>query len=106
MPPPDDDLEPDRGCFFPIEALLDALAPFKGDQPVHSVMWEGWGWWYDTGGDLRTAPGMAVSIAWGEGDDRPAQEEIDRALAEAREDLAAQRVERPDADPLELPHRR
>ena len=89
-----------------IEALLDVLGPFTGDQPVHFGMWEGWGWWYDTGGDPRTAAGMAVSIAWPEGDDRPAQEEIDRALADARDELATEPVERPDVEPLDLPHRR
>src|SRR4051794_23193849 len=69
-------------------------------------MWDGWAWWYDTGADPRTAAGMSVGIAWPEGDDRPAQEQIDRALAGAREGLAAERVERPDAEPLDLPHRR
>jgi hypothetical protein len=100
--PPDDD----RGSMPVMEVLVDVLGPFTGHQPVHFGMWEGWGWWYDTGDDPRTAPGMAVSIAWPEGDDRPAQEEIDRALADAREELAAQRVERPDVEPLHLPHRR
>ena len=106
MPPPDDDLEPDRGCFSPIEALLDALAPFTGDQPVHSGMWEGWGWWYDTGADPRTAPGMSAVVSWPNGDDRPSQEEIDRALADAGGRLAAERVECPDVEPLDLPYRR
>jgi hypothetical protein len=98
----------DSGWLSVIEALLDLLDPFTGDQPVHSGMWEGWGWWYDTGADPRTAAGMdvVVSVAWPEGDDRPAQEEIDRALADAREELAAERVECPDVEPLDLPGRR
>jgi hypothetical protein len=104
--PPAADLHADRESLPVIEALLDVLGPFTGHQPVHFGMWEGWSWLYDTGGDPRTPAGMAVSIAWPEGDDRPAQEEIDRALADTREELAAQRVECPDVEPLDLPHRR
>lgn len=89
-----------------VEVLLDALAPLTGRQPVDFWMWEGWAWGYDTGSDPRTAPGMSAFIAWPEGDNRPAQEEIDRALADAREKLAADRVERPDVEPLDRPHRR
>jgi hypothetical protein len=100
--PPDDD----RRALPVVEALIDVLGPFTGDQPVHFGMWEGWGWWYDTGGDPRTAPGIAVSVAWPDGHGRPAQAEIDRALADAREELATRRVECPDAEPLDLPHRR
>jgi hypothetical protein len=48
----------------------------------------------------------AVGVSWPEGDERPAQDEIDRALADAREELAAERVECPDVEPLDLPHRR
>jgi hypothetical protein len=103
---PDDDSDADRGCLPAIEALLDVLGSFTGDQPVHCGMWEGWGWWYDTGADPRTALGMAAPVSWPEGAERPAQEQIDRALAEAREELASERVERPDVEPLDLPHRR
>jgi hypothetical protein len=103
--PPADDLQSESGCLSAIETLLDVLGRFTGDQSVHTGMWEGWSWWYDTGADPRTAPGMGVGVAWPEGDDRPAQEEFDRALANAREQLAAERVERPDVEPLELPHR-
>jgi hypothetical protein len=103
---PADDLQAEVGCLSVIETLLDVLGPFTGEQPVHCGMWEGWGWWYDTGADPRTAGGMGVGVCWPEGDDRPAQPEIDRALANAREELAARRVERPDAEPLDLPHRR
>ena len=104
--PWDGDPAGDRGPLIAIEALLDVLGPFTGDQPVHTGMWEGWAWWYDTGADPRTAPGMAVGTAWPEGEARPAQEEIDRALVDAREELAAERVECPDVEPLDLPHRR
>jgi hypothetical protein len=103
---PDDDVRTESGSLSAIEALLDLLGPFTGDQPVHCGMWEGWGWWYDTGADPRTAAGMAVVASWPEGDERPAREEIDRALADARERLAAERVERPDVEPLDLPNRR
>ena len=49
---------------------------------------------------------MAIGVSWPEGDDRPAQEEIDRTLADAREELATERVERPDVEPLDLPNLR
>jgi hypothetical protein len=49
---------------------------------------------------------MGVGVLWPAGDDRPAPEQLDRALADAREELAAERVERPDVEPLELPYRR
>jgi hypothetical protein len=104
--PADDEPEGDRGPLSVIEALLDVLGPFTGDQPVHSGIWEGWGWWYDTGADPRKAAGMQVLIAFPEGEDRPAQDEIDRVVAEAREEMAAQRVECPDVEPLDLPNRR
>lgn len=102
----DDHPQSDGGCLSGIEGLLDVLGPFTGDQPVHSGMWDGWAWWYDSGVDPCTAPGMGVFFAWPEGDDRPAQEEITRALADAREELATERVECPDVEPLDLPHRR
>ncbi len=66
-------------------------------------MWEGWSWWYETGTDPRINSGAGV--AWPAGQ-RPPQEEVDRALSEARDRVAAGRVERPDTEPLALPHRR
>jgi hypothetical protein len=104
--PPGEEYRPGGGGLSAVQCLLAVLGPFTGNQPVHFGMWEGWGWWYDTGADPRTAPGMGVRIAWPEGDDRPAPEQIDRALADAREELAAVRVERPDVEPLDLPYRR
>lgn len=104
--PFDDELETVLGPLTAIDALLDVLGRVTGDQPVHCGMWEGWGRWYDTGADARTAPGMAAGVGWPEGGPRPTQAEIDRALADAREELAADRVERPDAEPLDLPNRR
>jgi hypothetical protein len=88
-----------------LEALLAVHGPFTRDQPVHFGMWDGWSWWYDTGADPRTAPGIGVGVFWPDGDDRPAQKEIDRVLADAREKLATERVERPDVEPLDLPYR-
>jgi hypothetical protein len=101
----DDDEEETLAPVIALETLLDVLAPFTGDQPVHTGMWPGFAWMYETGDDPRTAPGMAVGIAWPPDGPQPAPEEIDRALAEAREGMAAQRVETPDAEPLVLPHR-
>ena len=104
--PINDTAQPDGGALAVLEVLLDALAALTGRQPVHFGMWEGWAWWYDAGSDPRTASGMSAFVTWPEGDDQPVQEENDGALANAREELAADRVERPDAKPLDLPHRR
>jgi hypothetical protein len=87
-----------------LDALVGVLAGFTGDQAVHCAMWGGWAWWYSAGEDPRTAPGMSAHVAWAEGDE-PGEEERARALAEAREWLAADRVRRPDVAPLDLPHR-
>jgi hypothetical protein len=101
--PPDDEHTND-GSVPTIEATLDVLDPFTGDQPVHFGMWDGWSIWYDTGTDPRA--GLAVGVYWSEEDDPPTHAELDRARAEGRELFAAERVECPDADPLVLPHRR
>lgn len=115
---PDDDGDDAPTDLDTLDALLDVLAPLTGDQPVHTGIWEGWGWLYDHGDDPRTARGMAALVAgrppgrwrlgrWRLG--RRARTERaahDAALAEARERMAAERVERPAAAPLELPHRR
>lgn len=101
---PEEDLQADHRCLPVIEAVLDILTRFTGDQPVHCGMWEGWGWWYSRGEDPRTAPGMGAGVYWAEGDE-PTQDEIDRALADARERLALDRVQRPDVAPLRLPER-
>ncbi|GIG41872.1 hypothetical protein [Cellulomonas phragmiteti] len=84
--------------------LLDVLAEGTGDQPVHCGLWEGWGFLHDHGTDPRDAPGMGTSVVW-TGDGPPDAAEMERARAEAREALAARRVERPAAEPLHLPHR-
>lgn len=86
-----------------LDALLDVLAPATGDQPVHCGTWEGWAPFYDAGEDPGTAPGMAVAFA---GDENATPEEVEQATAEGRAHLARVRPLRPDAEPLELPHRR
>lgn len=82
--PPDDDHGPGGGCLRAIEGVMDVLGRFTGDQRVHFGMWDGWAWWYETGADPRTAPGLGGAHGW----------------------LAADRVERPDVAPLDLPERR
>jgi hypothetical protein len=88
-----------------LDAVLDVLEPFSGDQRVHSGMWPGFSWVYETGDDPRTAPGMGPVVSWSPDGPRPTQDEIDHALADARERMAITRVECPDARPLELPNR-
>lgn len=103
---PDEHANADRGCLPMIEAVLDVLERFTGDQPVHCGMWDGWGWWYSRGQDPRTAPGMgAINLVWAEDAAEPSQEEIDRTRADARERLAIDCVQRPDVEPLTLPER-
>jgi hypothetical protein len=86
-----------------LEALLDVLEPFTGDQPTHSGMWPGFGYMYETGEDPRAGTGVGV---WWSGDGPPpTQTEIERVRAEGIEAEAARRVECPDAEPLELPWR-
>lgn len=106
-----------------LDALLDVLAPFTGDQPVHVGLWDGWGYLYGPGEDPRLAPGMGYAIAVPpprllRGPNRkgplrllgPVARLIRRQRVNAglsgRDWMAAQRVQRPDAEPLELPHRR
>ena len=104
VPIPLDD-ESGSDALIVTDALVDVLGPFTGDQSVLCGVWEGWPWWYPTGGDPRRPQGSEVGVAWPE-DASPTQAEIDRALAEAREHLAVDSVEIPDAKPLDLPHRR
>jgi len=101
----EDASETDYAALIVTDAVVEVLGPFTGEQAVHCGVWEGWPWWYPTGGDPSRPQGTEVGIAWPEGAS-PTQAEIDRALAEAREHLAADSVEFPDAQPLELPHRR
>jgi hypothetical protein len=101
----DEDAEEVLAPVIALDALLDVLGPFTGDQPVHSGMWPGFGWMYETGDDPRTAPGMGAGVFWPPDGPRPTQDEIDRALADAREHMAVGRVECPAARPLELPYR-
>jgi hypothetical protein len=103
--PWDDDIDEVLAPVTALEALLDVLEPFTGDQRVFSGIWPGFGWMYEAGLDPRTAPGMGAGVYWPQDGPRPTQEEVDRALAEARESMAAERVECPETPPLELPHR-
>ncbi len=90
---PEDDPHAHRGGVATIEAMLDVLDRFTGDQPVHFGIWDGWPFWYDTGSDPRA--GIAIGALWSEEDDRPAREELVRGRAAARELAAANRVECP-----------
>ena len=103
VPIPDEDPDGDLGV---IDRLLGILAPFTRTGTTHTGMWDGWHWWYDTGEDPRTAPGMWVGVSWSIDEERPSEEEIDRRRACGRERLARDRVERPDVRPLDLPDRR
>lgn len=42
---PDDDGEPVE-TLGALEPVLGGLAAFTQEQPVHTAMWDGWGWWY------------------------------------------------------------
>jgi hypothetical protein len=101
----DEDAEEALAPAIALDALLDVLGPFTGDQPVHCGMWPGFGWMYTTRDDPRTAPGMGAGVYWSPDGPRPTQDEIDRALVDAREQMAVERVECPNVRPLELPHR-
>jgi len=94
-----------------MDLLLDALAPFTGDQPCHFALWTGYGWLYDHG----TRPEDSTSFAAltyaiddvGEGDAPGSSFALAQAQAEARLRAmrAAHQVERPAAPTLALPHR-
>jgi len=88
----EDASETDYAALILTDAVVEVLGPFTGEQAVHCGVWEGWPWWYPTGGDPSRPQGTEVGIAWPEGAS-PTQAEIDRALAEAREHLAADSVE-------------
>ena len=99
----DENDEEGREPATAFDALLDVLEPFTGDQSVHAGIWPGFGWMYETGGDPRANTG--VGVYWSPDEPRPTQEEIDRIRAEGIEAVAAQRVESPDAETLNLPWR-
>ncbi|MBJ7332445.1 MAG: hypothetical protein JHC95_21295 [Solirubrobacteraceae bacterium] len=90
----------DDGYLPALDALLGVLGGFTGERPVHCGMWDGWSWWFEPGTD----PGRGAGVYWDEGAN-PTQEEIDRAVAEAREHFVALCVERPAIAPLALPYR-
>jgi hypothetical protein len=99
----DENDEEARAPASALDALLDVLEPFTGDQSVHAGIWPGFGWMYETGGDPRANSG--VGVFWSPDEPPPTQQEIDRIRAEGIEAVAAGRVESPDAEPLALPHR-
>ncbi|GAB2520229.1 hypothetical protein GCM10027064_17210 [Microbacterium petrolearium] len=86
----------ERQDYRVLEALLEVLAPFTGEQVVHTAFWEGWGWMYDRDEDPRTALGMGVLIVGAHDEE---------AVRAAREEMARRRIARPDAPPLVLPER-
>lgn len=87
-----------------LAAIVETLRPFGGDDRVHCAMWDGFSFWYDTGGDPVKAASKGMGMAWF-GDRPPTQAENDRARAAAAVESARDLVERPDAKRLRLPHR-
>jgi hypothetical protein len=83
--------------------VLSRLDAVTGDQSVYTAMWDGWGWWYQTGTTPR--PG-GVGVFWDEEGPEPSRDEIERARADARDEVARDMVEYPDVAPLDLPNRR
>jgi hypothetical protein len=98
----DDDGEPFE-TLRALEPVLGALEASTQDQRVHTAMWDGWGWWYETGTTPRPA---GVGVYWDQDGPQPSPNEIERARADARDKVADAMVEYPDAAPLELPERR
>lgn len=93
-------LTEETGYLPVLDALLDVLGRFTGEQRVHAGMWDGWGWWHAPGED----PAAGVQVCWDEGQS-PSRAEIDIARAQARAWAATTSVQRPDVEPLVLPHR-
>lgn len=87
-----------------LDALLDRLAPWTGESPLHGTLWEGWPALYDRGGGVASS-GTAVMLAWDTDGPEPTAEELAEARHAAEEDLLARLVARPSADRLLLPHR-
>lgn len=87
------------------DALVAALTPFTGDQPVHLALWTGHAFLYDHDSDPRTTSGIAPYVSWSEDEPPPSEEEVEQARAEAWEQIIPTLVERPAAPMLLLPHR-
>jgi hypothetical protein len=99
---PHDDGEPEE-TLSSLDPVLETLARFTDGQPVHTAMWDGWDWWYPTG----TVPHpTGIGVFWDPDGPRPSPEELERARAHVRADVARDMVEIPDVAPLDLPHRR
>ncbi|MFF2623804.1 hypothetical protein [Oerskovia jenensis] len=94
-----------------MDLLLDALAPFTGDQECHFALWTGYGWLYDHGTRPEDSTSFAVLTYAiddvGEGDAPGSSFALAQAQAEARVRAlrAAHQAERPAAPMLALPHR-
>lgn len=86
----------ERQDYVVLEALIDVLSAFTGDQTVHTALWEGWGWLCNRDEDPRTALGSSAFVGG------PHDEAM---LRQAQEAMARRRVARPDAPPLMLPER-
>src|SRR4051794_6054369 len=99
---PDDDGEPFE-TLRSLGPVLDTLDAFTGNQPVHTAMWDGWSWWYETGTTPRPS---GVGVLWNQDGPPPSPEEIARARDNARDRVARDMVEYPDVAPLALPYRR
>lgn len=93
IPIPQDKDEVELYDFSVLESLVELLAVFTGDQAVHTALWEGWGYLYDHDQDPRTAARM-ITYTSGSGDLPPVPDWI-----------VETRVARPNAAPLQLPHR-
>jgi hypothetical protein len=61
---------------------------------------------YETGTDAAADAAGSVGVFWPEGEDPPSRDEIERRRAAASRAFAAEMIETPDAEPLELPNRR
>ncbi|KZM36115.1 hypothetical protein [Oerskovia enterophila] len=94
-----------------MDLLIDALAPFTGDQLCHFALWTGYGWLYDHAARPEDSTSFALLSFGiddvGEGDAPGSSFALAQAQAEARVRAlrAAHQVERPAAPMLELPHR-
>jgi hypothetical protein len=106
IPVAGEDNEEPRPELDAIEALLVVLEPFTRVECVHAGMWEGFDSWYASGTDPVAQAAKRIGVFWPEGEEPPSREEIERGRAAASKLVAAELIETPDAEPLELPNRR
>lgn len=104
IPPVSDDPQVGDRSVETMLAVVETLQPIMGDERVHCAMWDGFPFWYETGGDpVKHAAAGTFVVSWD--GDPPTQAEIDRVRAEMAVRDARDLVERPAATPLRLPHR-